>query len=142
MFGVTLSQQENPAYELASKFFLEEALPQLPVLVFFDALASPTHSIYVLINGSDKEQIKLLCRKAFDLANQVTTKHTDDDTKLWQLDFDKFAGKLTEFGIPYRRAGEKGVRAAAFIATAWIKKNSGTIVAVIPKLLGLDAKSK
>lgn len=44
--------------------------------------------------------------------------------------------------MPYRRAGEKGVRAAAFVAGAWIRKNAGALVAAIPKLAGLAVKAK
>ncbi|MFP5404781.1 MAG: hypothetical protein ACLGHY_00060 [Gammaproteobacteria bacterium] len=44
--------------------------------------------------------------------------------------------------MPYRRAGEKGVRAAAFVAGAWIVKNAGALVAAIPKLVSLAGKAK
>jgi len=140
--GVHLSMDTHPAYALANHFFLDEARPRLPGLVFFDALATPTQAIYVPLDGNEKAQVKLACRTAFDAASRSIRKPEDPSlTKAVQLDFDRLAARLVEQHVNYRRAGEKGLRAAAFYAGAWIKTNAGAIVAAIPKLVGLAGKA-
>jgi hypothetical protein len=136
LFGVNLSVEEHPAYALANKFFPAAVRPQLPGIVFLNRLFDPASSIYVVLEGSDKQQLRAQCRAVFDAANQSAEKtKASDDATLWQIDLDRFAGRLFDLGVPYRRAGKKGVRAAAFIATVWLKNNIGSIVVAIPKLV-------
>lgn len=94
------------------------------------------------LDGNEKALVKAACRTAFDAANRSIRKPDDPGfTKAVQLDFDRLAARLVELHMGYRRAGEKGLRAAAFYAGAWIKTNAGAIVAAIPKLVGLAGKS-
>jgi hypothetical protein len=138
-FGVSLSLEEHPAYKLARLFFPSNASPRLPGIIFFDRLSEPGPSIYLLLEGTDKAQIRLQCRKAFEAAAYcISNKRADKKTS--RMDFDHFAARLVEADLPYRREGKKGLRAAAFIAIAWIKKNKGAIAAAIPKLVGLSTK--
>lgn len=139
-FGVTLSLEQHPAYELARRFFARKDLPRLPGLVFFDRLCKPGSSIYVLLEGIDKLQIRLQCRTVFEAANRSLTKALTK-RKGSRVDFDRFAARLVELNFPYHRAGKKGLRAAALITGAWIKKNQGAIAAAIPKLIGLGTKA-
>jgi hypothetical protein len=138
--GVSLTLQAHPAYDLASRFFLDESRPPLPGLVFFDRLVEPTQSIYVLLGGQDRAQITAQCRQAFDAANRAMPAGGGAGAR--QVDFDRLAARLVEIGMPYRRAGETGVRAAALITGAWLKKNAGALAAAIPKAAGLLAKAK
>lgn len=136
LFGINLSLEEHPAYALANKFFPGATRPQLPGIVFVNRLFEPTSSIYVVLQGSDKQQIRAQCRTVFDAANRSAEKTTENgDAKIWRIDLDRFAGRLFELGVPYRRTGKKGVRSAAFIASTWIKKNAGSLVVAIPKLV-------
>jgi|GEM_PF-3814683 len=136
LLGINLSFEAHPAYELANKFFPGEARPQLPGIVFFNRLLLVTSSIYVILEGTDKQHIQAQCRRVFDAANRSAEKIKEGgDAKMWRIDFDRFAGHLFDLNVSYRRAGKKGVRSAAFIASAWIKKNAGSIVVAIPKLV-------
>jgi hypothetical protein len=136
LFGISLSLEEHPAYALANKFFLGAARPQLPGIVFLNRLFEPVYSLYVMLEGANKEQIRAQCRKVFDAANQSADKSKGSgDARVWRLDFDRFAARLFELGVSYRRAGEKGVRSATFIAGAWLKKNASSIVVAIPKVV-------
>ena len=136
LFGVNLSIEEHPAYALANKFFPGATRPKLPGIVFFNRLFKTASSIYVVLEGTDKEQIRAQCRTVFDAANQSAEQTKEkDDVKIWSIDPDRFAGRLFDLGVAYRRAGKKGVRAAAYIVGTWIKKNAGSIVVAIPKLV-------
>ncbi len=139
-FGVTLSLQQHPAYELVRQFFPRKAIPRLPGLVFFDRLYKPESSIYVLLEGTDKAQLRLQCRTAFEAANRSLRK-ARTKAKSSRIDFDRLAARLVEINVPYQRAGAKGIKAAAFITGAWLKKNRGKIAAAIPKLIGLGTKA-
>lgn len=143
LYGVKLSLETHPAYELASQFSLDGSRPRLPGLVFFDRLLSPAHSIYIPLDGAKVAQIKTECRRAFEAANAcMSTVPSEGNVKKVGIDFDRFAARLIELDIPYRRTGEKGVRAATLFAGAWLKKNAGAIVSAIPKIVGFLAKSK
>ena len=136
VFGVNLSLEEHPAYTLANKFFPGATRPQFPGIVFFNRLFKPADSIYVVLDGTGKDQIRVQCRTVFDAANQSAEKpKKNGDAKSWRIDLDRFAGRLFELGMPYRRAGKKGVRSVAYIVGTWIKKNAGSIVVAIPKLV-------
>lgn len=135
LLGINLSLEAHPAYELANKFFPGDARPQFPGIVFFNRLWNVSSSIYVILEGADKQQIQAQCRMVFDAANRSADKIKEGDEKMWRVDFDRFAGHLFDLNVSYRRAGKKGVRSAAFIASAWIKKNAGSIVVAIPKLV-------
>lgn len=143
LFGVSVSREEHPAYEFVSQFFPKEARPRLPGLVIFDRLFKPDHSIYIPLDGQDKAHIKVDCRAIFELVNRSAATIVDERNKyVWRLDFDRLAAHLVELDVPYWRTGEKGIRAAAFIAGIWIKKNASAIVAAIPKLVSFVAKTK
>lgn len=135
-FGVALSTTEHPAYELARRFFSGKTPPRLPGIVFFDRLSKKGSSLYVLIQASDKSQVRSQCRKAFEAANRSMT----TAKKTPRVDFDRLAARLLEADLSYRRQGRKGIRAAAFITTAWMKKNGGAIAVAIPKFLEVAAK--
>ena len=136
LFGISLLLEEHPSYTLANKFFLGAARPELPGIVFLNRLFEPTRSLYVMLEGTNKDLIRAQCRKMFDAANQAADKNRGSgEASIWRLDFDRFAARLFELSMSYRRAGEKGVRSAAFVAGAWLKKNAGSIVVAIPKVV-------
>jgi hypothetical protein len=136
-FGVELSPEMHPSYELARHFFVHAAVPALPGLIVFDKLLSPKNAIYVPLTASDKAGIRSQCRKALSTAQAASVPAGEE----W-LDFDRFAAGLFDKEMPYYRAGEKGLRSAALITVVWLKKNAAAIVSIVPKALELAAKSK
>jgi hypothetical protein len=139
-YGVELSLEAHPAYELAARFSAQEVSPPFPGLIVFDGLLTPRQAIYVPITGSNATRVRSSCRKILDAANASFVKEFGKHAKVLRFDFDRFAARLVELGLDYRRAGERGLRSAAFIAAAWVKKNAGALVSVMPKLLELAAK--
>jgi hypothetical protein len=139
-FGMALTVTEHPAYELARYFFPQAEMPRLPGLIFFDRLSKQESSIYVLIEGIGTPQVRRQIRTALEIANRSIARNGSNDP-VPRLDFDRLAAGLMEASLTYRRSGKKGLRSAAFVIGAWIKKHRGGIAAAIPKLAGLGAKA-
>jgi len=140
-FGVTLTFEEHPAYDLVRFFFPSESTPRLPGIVFFDRLGAARSAIYVLLDAKSKDQVMKLARKAFEAADRCVGRTPGLDDGRLHLDFDRFAAQLLKASLPYYRQGKKGLRAAAYLTGAWLNKNKSAIAAAIPKVAGLAGKA-
>ena len=132
--SVTLENIE-PSYQLASRFFLDEAHPSLPGIIFLNELVSPNSSIYVSISNESLDNARSSLRKVLSLAQENLQKNGN-----FHIDFDKFSSQLIENGIKYKRAGEKDLRSAYFTMFAWLKLNAKAILVAAPKYVGIIKK--
>jgi hypothetical protein len=134
-FGMTLKREKHPAYRLAARFFPRGHLPRFPGIVFFDKLVGTDSSIYVCLDGASAAEVRTKIRTAFEAA-RASIGAAEANSSSRDMDFDRFAAKLFAANLAYFRAGDKGLRSAAFIFGAWVKVNGKSIVFAIPKLLG------
>jgi hypothetical protein len=135
-FGIKLSAQQHPAYELARGFYPANAQPAFPGLIFFNSLSQPRDAVYVVIEGADAASVRKHCRAAFEAANAALIAPPADGKKdFWSLDSDRLAAKLSGIPMKYQRSEGTTLRGVRLIAGVWMQKNAKALVMAIPKIV-------